>query len=72
MLNPLSGQSIIDAQGNPKPYIPKSVILDCPIKLSNTYNEDDDLKTLRSVAMLDWEASQAIQAGHIEKVTKLE
>ncbi len=72
MLNPVSGETIVDAAGEPIPYIPKSVKSDCPIKISNAYNDDDDLKALRSEAMLDWEKAQAIQAGHAKKVAKLE
>ena len=71
-VDPTTGQTHVNAQNQPRSFVPNSLRAKCPVKASSDYNDDDDIQSALRAAMTAWESAQDTMAGHARTIAQLE
>lgn len=72
-INPKTQQPYVNEETNePKPFIPNSLRIKCPIKASDTYNDDPDIQAKIRLAQSKHEQYQKDMAEYAKDVAELE
>ena len=61
-VDPTTGEPHLDAQNQPRRFIPNSLREKCPIKISDDFNDDDELQDVLRRAQVAWQQNQDAMA----------
>ena len=72
MADPKTNQPILDAEGNPTPFIPSFLRSKNPVKSSPEYNDDPEILAAIEAASKTWEANKVSMSAHSKLIAQLE